>query len=69
VLGKVIGGLFALAAFVVAAGLWLLGMVTFLSLRSVYRSAGILGSDVVETYLNTSAPRGPVRPRTNASSA
>jgi len=56
VLGKVIGGLFALAAFVVAAGLWLLGMVTFLSLRSIYRSAGILGSDVVETYLNTSAP-------------
>jgi hypothetical protein len=31
-------------------------MVTFLSLRSIYRSAGILGSDVVETYLNTSAP-------------
>lgn len=56
VLGKVIGGLFALTAFVVAAGLWLLGMVTFLSLRSVYRSAGILGSGVVETYLNTSAP-------------
>lgn len=54
--GLLIGVPLALAAFVVAAGLWLLGGVAFLSLRSVYRSAGILGSDVVETYLNTSAP-------------
>jgi NTE family protein len=56
VVGLLIGVPLALAAFVVAAGLWLLGGVAFLSLRSVYRSAGILGSDVVETYLNTSAP-------------
>jgi predicted acylesterase/phospholipase RssA len=56
VFGLLIGVPLALAAFVVASGLWLLGMATFLSLRSVYRSAGILGSDVVETYLNTSAP-------------
>ena len=56
VFGLLIGVPIALAAFVVAAGLWLLGLITFLSLRSVYRSAGILGSGVVETYLNTSAP-------------
>ena len=56
VFGLLIGVPLALAAFVVAAGLWLLGGVAFLSLRSVYRSAGILGSDVLETYLNTSAP-------------
>jgi predicted acylesterase/phospholipase RssA len=56
VFGLLIGVPIALAAFVVAAGLWLLGGVAFLSLRSVYRSAGILGSGVVETYLNTSAP-------------
>ena len=47
VFGLLIGVPLALAAFVVAAGLWLLGGVAFLSLRSVYRSAGILGSDVL----------------------
>jgi predicted acylesterase/phospholipase RssA len=56
VFGLLIGVPLALAAFVVAAGLWLLGGVAFLSLRSLYRSAGILGSGVVQTYLNTSAP-------------
>jgi hypothetical protein len=55
-LGLAIGVPIFLAVFVLAAWLWFLGMATFLLLLTAYRSVGILGADILETYLNTSAP-------------
>jgi len=54
--GFVIGLLFSLAAFVLTVWVWAFGLATFLSFRLAYRTMGILGSDVFQTYLNTSAP-------------
>jgi predicted acylesterase/phospholipase RssA len=56
IFGLAIGVPLFLGAFVLAAWLWFLGMATFLSLLTAYRSVGVLGADVLETYLNTSAP-------------
>jgi NTE family protein len=56
VIGFVLGVLFSLAVFVLATWVWLLGLATFLSLRIAYRTVGVLGADIFQTYLNTSAP-------------
>lgn len=62
-IGGIVSFLFLLAGLVVATWVWLLGLATFLSLRVAYRTLGILGADIFQTYLNTSAPpwagRGP----------
>jgi len=52
----ILGVALGLAACVLATSLWLLGLLTFLSALTIQRAVGILGSDVFETYLNTSAP-------------
>ena len=52
ILGVAVG----LAACVLAASLWLLGLLTFLSALATHRAVGVLGGDVFETYMNTSAP-------------
>jgi predicted acylesterase/phospholipase RssA len=55
-IGIVIGGLFELAALVLAAFVWLLGLVAFLLFRLLYRTAGTVAPGVLRTYLDTSAP-------------
>jgi predicted acylesterase/phospholipase RssA len=52
----ILGVALGLVACVLAASLWLLGLLTFLSALATHRAVGVLGSDVLETYMNTSAP-------------
>jgi predicted acylesterase/phospholipase RssA len=56
VFGFVLGLLISLAVLVLATSVWLLGLVMFLSLRVFYRTVGVLGGGIFQTYLNTSAP-------------
>jgi predicted acylesterase/phospholipase RssA len=55
-IGIVVGGVFELAAFVLAAFVWLLGLGAFLLFRLLYRTAGAVAPGVFRTYLDTSAP-------------
>jgi predicted acylesterase/phospholipase RssA len=56
VAGTVVGALVALVAYVFAIAVWLLGLVMFLFARATHRSVSVLGNDILDTYLNTSAP-------------
>lgn len=55
-IGIVVGGVFELAALVLAAFVWLLGLGAFLLFRLLYRTAGAVAPGVLRTYLDTSAP-------------
>jgi len=56
IVGLILGVALGLAAAVLAVLVFLLGLLTFLSAVSTRRAVGVLGSGVLETYLNTSAP-------------
>jgi predicted acylesterase/phospholipase RssA len=56
IVGLIVGGALGVLACVVATWLWLLGLLTFLLALATRRAVGVLGSDVLETYMNTSAP-------------
>jgi len=56
IVGLVIGVAFGLLACVLAVSLWLIGLLAFVSALTTRRAVGVLGSGVLETYMNTSAP-------------
>jgi hypothetical protein len=56
IVGLIFGVVLGLAVSLLAVSVFLLGLLTFLAALSTRRAVGVLGSDVLETYLNTSAP-------------
>jgi predicted acylesterase/phospholipase RssA len=56
VVGLILGVVVGLAACVLAVSIFLLGLLMFLAAVTTRRAVGVLGSGVLQTYLNTSAP-------------
>jgi hypothetical protein len=56
IVALLVGVALGLVACVLAASLWLLGLLMFLLALATRRAVGVLGSGVFETYMNTSAP-------------